>query len=96
MGVFHWTFSWHGQLGGDPCVDPEPAGEIIYLIWHHDPSEGAGKHEPFLERAPSRQFAHPFGGSVHGFRQRPANWGSVLVRRFSTSEGTLTSTSPAI
>lgn len=21
------------QLGGDPKVDPEPSGEIIYLIW---------------------------------------------------------------
>ena len=26
-----------------------------------------------------------------GFRQRPANWRSVLVRRFSASEGTLIS-----
>ena len=33
------------------------------------------------------QFARPFGGSVCGFRQRLANWGSVLVRRFAASEG---------
>ena len=38
-----------------------------------------------LDRAPSHQFAHPFGGSVRGYRQRAANWGSVVVRRFSAS-----------
>ena len=38
----------------------------------------------------------PFGSSVRGFRQRAANWWSVLVHRFSASEGTLVSASPAI
>ena len=34
--------------------------------------------------------------SERPIRQRPANWGSVLVRRFSASDGTLISASPAI
>ena len=55
-----------------------------------------GPQLPFLDRPPSSQIARPFGGLVRGFRQRPANWGSVLVHRFSTSEGTLISASPAI
>ena len=50
----------------------------------------------FLDMAASRQFARPFGGSVRGFRQRPANWGSVLVPRFAASEGTVISAPPAI
>ena len=33
QGAFLWRFSWHVQLVGDPGVDPEHAGEIIYLIW---------------------------------------------------------------
>lgn len=33
LGASLWMFSWHGQLGGDPWADPEPAGGIIYLIW---------------------------------------------------------------
>ena len=63
---------------------------------------GALKRPPVLltlavcDRAPSRQFAPSFGGSVCLFRQRAANWVSVLVRRFSTSEGTLISTLTAI
>ena len=36
------------------------------------------------------------GGSARGFRQRAANWGSVVVCWFSASEGTLISASPAI
>ncbi len=31
--VFLWRFSGCIQLVGDPVVDPEHAGEIIYLIW---------------------------------------------------------------
>ncbi len=33
LGAFPWRFSGHVQLIGDPGVDPEHAGEIIYLIW---------------------------------------------------------------
>ena len=54
------------------------------------------EHKPFLDRAARHQFGCSFGGSVRVFRQRMANWGSALVRRFSASEGTIISASSAI
>ena len=75
-----------------PCGDSTDQRQINMMISAKD----WDNHKPFLDRAPNSQFVRPFGGSVRGFRQRAANWGSVVVHRFSASEGTLISTSPAI
>ena len=57
----------------------------------------------FLERSDvssrfysGQQYGHPFCSLVLGFRQKAVNWGSVSVRQFDASEGTLFATSIAM
>lgn len=47
FGASLWKFSGHAQLGGDPGVDPEPCGAIIYFVWRGNAS---GSPQEGLER----------------------------------------------